>query len=224
MAVVKKARKADKGFVVVCGYGRVGRIVCELLDAEGTLSWYAFDSDPDKALAARTRGLPVFYGDCSRPEVLTNFKVGEARLLVVALDRRETTDRCCATMRRLHPKLPILVRAQSTAHQKELIQKLGVISMVPRLPPDSALISLPFGGAALKGLGFPVEEVDTLLEKQRRRMFGMDKLVTEEEEEEAFQLGVEAAGKLKRGLLFEQAEPSKPPDDADCEPQEKAND
>ena len=45
---------------------------------------------------------------------------------------------------------------------------LGALAMVPRLPEDSALISLPFAGAALRALGVNNDEVDELIETRRR--------------------------------------------------------
>ena len=55
--------------VVVCGYGRVGRVVADLLN-EKLIPWVAFDVNPKSALEARRAGKPVYYGDVSRPEML----------------------------------------------------------------------------------------------------------------------------------------------------------
>ena len=55
-------------------------MVCEVLDRK-FVRYIAFDNDPAKAIEARNRGLPVFYGDVSRPEVLQNFHVGDARMV-----------------------------------------------------------------------------------------------------------------------------------------------
>lgn len=66
--VEAKEIKKREGFVVVCGYGRIGRLVCDLLDKK-FIPYVAFESDPSKAMEARQRGLPVFFGDVTRPEV-----------------------------------------------------------------------------------------------------------------------------------------------------------
>lgn len=60
--------KQSDGFVVVAGYGIVGKVVCDLLD-EKFIKYVGLEVDPDKAIQARNKGLPVFYGDISRPEV-----------------------------------------------------------------------------------------------------------------------------------------------------------
>ena len=63
----QEAEKAD--FIIVCGYGRVGQAVCELLTAK-LVRYKAFDMDPYRVQDARAKGLPVFFGDARRPDVL----------------------------------------------------------------------------------------------------------------------------------------------------------
>jgi hypothetical protein len=86
--------KQDKGLVVVCGFGRVGKVVCEVLDQK-FIRYIVFEGDPTIAIEARNRGLPVFYGDVSRPEVLQNFNVGSAKMVVCAMCDRQVGGRSC---------------------------------------------------------------------------------------------------------------------------------
>lgn len=46
--------------------------------------------------------------------------------------------------------------------------------MVPTLPEDSIIVSLPFGGAVLRSLGLTADEVNILLEDTRKK-FVMEK-------------------------------------------------
>lgn len=62
--------EAESGdYVLVCGFGRVGQAVCDLLTAK-LVRYKAFDMDPYRVAEARDKGLPVFYGDARRPDVL----------------------------------------------------------------------------------------------------------------------------------------------------------
>ncbi len=56
---VQQLEKSD--FVLVCGYGRVGKMVCEMLD-QNLVRYVAIDKRPEKAVEARSKGLPVFFG------------------------------------------------------------------------------------------------------------------------------------------------------------------
>lgn len=69
------------------------------------------------------------------------------------------TNRAVTNLRRLYPDLKIFARAKDTKHQERLQRTLNVAAMVPILPQDNILLTLPFGGAVLKSLGAPAEEV-----------------------------------------------------------------
>ena len=74
--------------VVVCGFGPVGQTVASMLvapevTAQIETSWVAFDLDPVRVKAARSRQYPVFYGDASQPGVLEAAGVASPRAFVV---------------------------------------------------------------------------------------------------------------------------------------------
>ena len=46
---------------------------------------------------------------------------------------------------------------------------MDVVAMVPTLPEDSIIVSLPFGGAVLRSLGCTADEVNALLEDTRKK-------------------------------------------------------
>lgn len=48
-------------FVFICGYGRVGQLVCEMLDRK-CIAYVVLESNPQRAREARSKGLPVYYG------------------------------------------------------------------------------------------------------------------------------------------------------------------
>lgn len=52
-------------FVVVCGYGRIGRLVCELLGKK-FINFVAFDNNPLKAMEARNRSVRWSWGGVVR--------------------------------------------------------------------------------------------------------------------------------------------------------------
>ncbi|CAM9759632.1 unnamed protein product, partial [Ectocarpus sp. 12 AP-2014] len=182
-------RQGD-GFVVVCGYGRIGRLVCELLGKK-FINFVAFDNNPLKAMEARNRGLPVFYGDVMRPEVLNAFNVGKAKAVICTLSDVKGTTTAVVNLRREFPDLPIFARAQDSRHQKKLASITDVVAMVPTLPEDSIIVSLPFGGAVLRSLGCTADEVNVLLEDTRKK-FVLEKGLENEEDDNLFeQLGIQ---------------------------------
>ena len=104
------------------------------------------------------------------------------QMVITCLSSRHISNVVILTLKRLYPSLAILARAVDIDHQKRLQKTVGVSAMVPILPENSFLLNLPFGGAVLKSLGYPSEEVDAILEDIRK------KAVDDEEEGAAIEV------------------------------------
>lgn len=52
-------------------------------------------------------GLPVFYGDVMRPEVLNAFNVGKAKAVICTLSEVKGTTTAVVNLRREFPDLPV---------------------------------------------------------------------------------------------------------------------
>ncbi|EED86759.1 predicted protein, partial [Thalassiosira pseudonana CCMP1335] len=159
----------DDGFVVVVGYGVVGKTVCDLLDRK-LIKYVGMEKDPKKAIQARNKGLPVFFGDVGRPEVTEAFNVGKAKAVIVTISDKAEATRAVISLRRMYPEKPIFARAKDADHAKRLQTTLDVAAMVPILPEDNLLLTLPFGGAVLRSLGAPAEEVNYILAAKRKEV------------------------------------------------------
>jgi Kef-type K+ transport system membrane component KefB/voltage-gated potassium channel Kch len=180
----------DSGFVVVVGYGVVGKVVCDLLDKK-FVKYVGMEKDPKKAIQARNKGLPVFFGDIGRSEVAEAFKVGKAKAVIVTIADKAEATRAVIALRRMYPDKPIFARAKDADHAKRLQTTLDVAAMVPILPEDNLLLTLPFGGAVLRSLGFPSEEVNYILAEKRKELLSGKELERFEEESVLTQLGLE---------------------------------
>lgn len=215
--------------VVVCGYGRVGKVVCEMLD-EKLVEHICFDLEVKRATEARAKGKPVFFGDLGRPEVLEYFRVGSAKLVVVAVDGIKATNRVVVALRKLYPNLEIIARATDKEHQRRLNKMLGVVALVPSLPEGSRLLSLPFAGAVLLNLDYPKLDVDILIEEARRSALGIydgfqsANLIDEEESTLLEQLGLspdDKAALQKTQQQQQQQKADKPPPPSAADPEKK---
>jgi voltage-gated potassium channel Kch len=158
-------------YVLIAGFGRVGQAVAEMLTAK-LVRYKAFDMDPYKVAEARKLGLPVFFGDATRPEVLQILmKESEANIssVVVTLDTERDCTKTVRALRRLYPnpdEMPIFVRAYGTQHRRKLMA-VGATALETG-PQESALL---LGGAILTSMGVPQEEVVLLIDEARRSMY-----------------------------------------------------
>ena len=160
-----------KDVVVVLGYGAIGKVVCEMLDAKLT-RYVVLEKDAQKAEQARSAGRPVFQGDATDADVLDSYMAGDARLVVAAIADARACTAAVVALKRKNARLPILARAADAQHRRRLARLPNVQAVVPTIQSDSKLLSLPFGGAVLRGLGFRADDVDMLIEENRRTALG----------------------------------------------------
>jgi CPA2 family monovalent cation:H+ antiporter-2 len=123
--------EALSGHVVIAGFGRVGQAVAQRLESAG-VPYIAVDLDPHRIAQARQRGLPVFYGDITRPEILDPLHLERARSIVVAVDSPKAALQLVAMVCYIFPDLEVHARARDDAHADEL-EKLGAHVVVPEL-------------------------------------------------------------------------------------------
>lgn len=188
--------RESNDFVVVVGYGIVGKLVCDLLDKK-LYKYVGLEINPNKAIEARNKGLPVFYGDIGRPEVADAFGVEKAKAIIVTISDKNEANRAVIALRRKYPEKKIFARAVNADHAERLQRTLDVIAMVPIVPEDNVILSLPFGGAVLRSLGAAPEEVTAILESKRKEVLSGRKLAAEESLLELAQLGISPPSKEK---------------------------
>jgi monovalent cation:proton antiporter-2 (CPA2) family protein len=114
----------EEGEVIIAGFGRFGSIVGRLLRANG-IRPTVLEFDSDRVEVLRRLGLPVFYGDASRHDLLEAAGAGKARLLVIATEDHEQIVRIVETAQKHFPDLTILARAAGRPEAYELLD-LGV--------------------------------------------------------------------------------------------------
>jgi len=97
---------------VVCGFGRVGEVVCETL-AEAGSPFVVIEKDPQRVAEAQDRGYLCLEGDATDTEVLTTAGVARARGLVCALENDADNLFTTQSARTLNKDIPIVARCVS---------------------------------------------------------------------------------------------------------------
>ncbi|MEY2984207.1 MAG: hypothetical protein RLZZ568_824 [Cyanobacteriota bacterium] len=139
---------SEDNHVIIAGFGRFGQIVGRLLMANG-FRVTILDHDPSHIEMLRRFGWKVFYGDASRLDLLRSAGIGDARLLVIAIDDPERVLSIVHAVHKYFPHVRILARATNRNHAYQLI-RTGV-EVVERETFESAL---SMGEQALRLLGF----------------------------------------------------------------------
>jgi CPA2 family monovalent cation:H+ antiporter-2 len=150
--------------VVILGFGRVGRMVAEMLTAHGR-RYVAVDSDTDAVAAARREGVPLIFGDVSRPQLLDKIRLGKTSTLVLTMDDPVLTVRLTKKIRAAFPDLPIVARARDARHAAELY-RAGATDAVP----ETLESSLQLSEAVLVDLGIAMGPVIASIHEKRSEL------------------------------------------------------
>jgi len=147
--------------IIIAGFGRVGQALARILDQQQQ-RYIAYDLDAEAVAMARARGLPVYFGDASRLEMLERAHFRSAISLVVTTDQHAAADRIVRSVRKAAPSLPIFARARDPAHAQRLLAD-GATEVVP----EALEASLQLAARVLSGLGVPEPEVTARIAKER---------------------------------------------------------
>lgn len=118
------------GHVIVCGYGRVGRILAEEL-AEAKQSFVAIDTDQERLREAEEAGMYVILGDATDENVLESAGIERARVLATVLSDDAANVFITLTARELNPDVEIIARGESPSTEKKLLRSGATRVVLP---------------------------------------------------------------------------------------------
>jgi CPA2 family monovalent cation:H+ antiporter-2 len=152
---------AGEKHAIVVGYGRVGKVVCALLQEHG-IAYIAADSEPSTVTRDRRDGHEVFYGDATDPKFLEICDLAKASGVIVTIHADDLIDAVVEHVRAARPDVLIVSRARDANHARHLY-RLGATDAVP----ETIEASLQLSEAALVGLGVPTGLVIASIHKKR---------------------------------------------------------
>lgn len=146
---------------VILGFGRVGRLIGDMLSVHGA-PYVGIDSDPTLVRDARKAGLPVLFGNIEHEGVIDRLSLDHARALIITMDEPVLVSRIVKKLRAIKPDLPIIVRARDATHAAELY-RVGASHAVP----ETLESSLQLSEAVLVDLGFAMGPVIASIHEKR---------------------------------------------------------
>lgn len=153
-----------KGMTLIFGFGRVGRVVADML-AEHGRPYLAVDGDIDCVAAARAQDYKVLYGDVARGDAVERFGLCDAAAVVLTMDDPVLTVRLSRAIRAACPGLCIVARARDGAHAAQLY-RAGASDAVP----ETMEGSLQMSEAVLVDIGVAVGPVIASIHEKRSQL------------------------------------------------------
>lgn len=152
-----------EGHYVLAGYGRVGRLLREVLQSEG-LTCIAVDRDTESVTQGRAEGVEIYFGDAARIDFLQKLGLNRAQALIVTMDDHPAIERIVKAVRSDWPHIPVFARARDEAHARALLE-IGATGVVP----EALEAGLELAELALRGGGYPDDAARHIVHRRRLR-------------------------------------------------------
>ncbi|RJX69675.1 potassium transporter [Vibrio sinensis] len=137
----------ETGTVIIAGIGRFGQIVNRLLVANGVHT-VVLDHQADQVDMVRRINTKAYFGDATRPDLLHTAGIEQAKMIIVAIDNRDTSLELVKYVKQTYPNVTILARSFDRGHGYQLRQAGADI-----IESETYHSALELGSHALSHLG-----------------------------------------------------------------------
>jgi len=114
----KKIKELNNHYII-CGYGRMGRIICKELKSRG-MRFIAIERNPD--ILKEEEDILIFEGDATKDEVLKKVGIEKARGLVSVLPNDAENLYVVLSAKGMNPALLIVARAGEEGSEQKLLR------------------------------------------------------------------------------------------------------
>lgn len=160
----RRQREMMRDHAVICGYGRVGRVVAGVLRQRG-LPLVVIDEDQRVVRELRERQIAALLGNAANPVLLENVALERARVLVVATPDALTARQITDHVRHANPNLDIVVRTHSWKEREYLLRR-GVGEAVM----GELELALEMARHTLRRFGVSTLEAQAIVQQLRGRI------------------------------------------------------
>lgn len=147
---------------ILCGYGRVGRVIYRSL-AEQAIDVVVIEQDGNIVEELRAQGVLALQGSASNPVLLSRAGLEHARVLIVAVPDPVSARQIVGVARRANPPLDIVVRTHSQVERRQLERQGANEAVVAELE-----VALEMSRHALVRFGLVGQPAEMVLRKVRR--------------------------------------------------------
>ena len=160
--VYDSATSVEEPQVVIAGFGRFGQMSARILTAN-QIAFTALDKDAEHIAFVQRFGNKVFYGDATRLDLLKAAGIGQAKVLLIAVNRETEVVKIAELAREHFPHLHIIARAHNRMTVRNL-HRLGVTEVVREVYSGS----LEAANMLLKAYGMSSARADYLVQVFRK--------------------------------------------------------
>jgi CPA2 family monovalent cation:H+ antiporter-2 len=192
----KTTRDIDKevadleNHVIIIGFGRVGKMVAKILEAEN-VHYIAIDIDSHMVQEESDENFPLYVGDGSNLDLLKTLGIERATSVIITVENEVTLKKTSKVISTHFPELTVIVRAKDLSTSLQLYQAGAKV-----IVPETYETGLQLGGAVLKSVGISEFEVSRIKNQFRAGNYVLAKEQEEYSEEGDEEMDYDYMGQL----------------------------
>jgi CPA2 family monovalent cation:H+ antiporter-2 len=119
MEISMKKRDDLEDHIIVLGYGRLGRKICEKLDARG-VKYLAIENNIHNVMEANKLGKRVIFGNAAKRTILESVNLHRAASIIVAIDNNDKVHLVCDALKKIAPNIPVIINV-NRFHERDTL-------------------------------------------------------------------------------------------------------
>ena len=108
-----------KNHIVVLGYGRLGRKICEKLETHD-LQYISIESNMRNVIEAQKEGKQVIFGNAGKKSILESVNILDSVAVIVALDNSEKLHLVCDILKTMKLEAKVIIKVDRFKEKEEL--------------------------------------------------------------------------------------------------------
>lgn len=115
--------------IVVLGYGRLGRKICEKLEAL-SIPYIAIDNNIQNVISAQKEGKKVLFGNAAKKTILESIHIQHAMTVIVSFDNSEKIHLLCEVLQNMYLNAQVILKVDRFAEKEELQKEFPKFEIV----------------------------------------------------------------------------------------------
>jgi len=132
--------KKEKNHIIVCGYGKLGKYVCESLK-EQKKHYLVIEKDSEKVMHLLEKGESIIQGDALEPAILKKANIDQAEALIATLKDDADNIYLIMSASELNPNILLAAKADDESAVKRLHKTGAQIVVMPQVVGGKQLVN-----------------------------------------------------------------------------------
>ncbi|GAB4392737.1 MAG: monovalent cation:proton antiporter family protein [Gammaproteobacteria bacterium] len=171
-AQINQATHEQTVDVVICGYGRVGKQIAQIL-CDAKVNCLALDIHPSLKGNALQPNKRVIIADATHPSTIKAIDATTVKAVVICLDNQQAALKATQQIHAIHPQIPIIVRSRDSESIDSFLQQ-GATVVVPETSNTSFMLLhhvLTFSQLEIADLTEPLTTLKNVHDELAARFF-----------------------------------------------------